>query len=526
VSFRPVADAVRRKGFPLLRLGAVLACLGATAQAEPLPRPEQIVLPEEKEALADLNAALLARKPTGPDVTLRQFDALLAKTQGPTKLRGLVQFFRAGLLESMGRDAASREAVDESIRLLPGYAGPLLFGARIYVYDDLPGEAADLLIRASNIDPALLAKLDEYEVANVMRRLEAQNDRRRIRLLSDRLLDIGWQGGSLQSRSRLARETMEARVKEGDLAGARRLVPKLISPGDSRALLIDRRYQPLWADVERWAGPRLEQQWSVFLRESRAKWQASKNPESAAAYAGALRSAGHYRTLVREILPLFKRPLDRREDYDLLFLTATLADALAREGRWMDIDQLYERATKTWPLGSDANALNVAANRARFLLYEGKAAEALILIDAVIADARRRGGEVNSDALSGMQQARACMLHELGRGEGAVLSEAFMSAARPRELAMTLLCLDRLDAARDVLLASVTNETVREDLFGFMQEHEPVPMQSDYGRRMHERLAKLRADPGLRAAIAPHARILPYSLQAGAPLEAAPTSTE
>lgn len=514
--FRPLTACPRL--LPLC-LASILACIGSVAAAELLPRPEAIVLPEEKPALDEMNAALLERKPPSLEAALRQFDSLLVRTARPTKLRGLVQYFRAGLLEEMKRNSAAREAIDESIRLLPDYSGPLLLGSAIYAYDDLPGEAADLLIRASRLDPAIVAKIQEYEINNILSRLDGQRDRRRAGLLSARSLEIGWLGGSLDARSRLAFRAIDARMEAGDLSGAKSLVPKLLSPGHSRSLLVDRKYEPLWADIERWAGPQLQEQWLVYLRESRAKWQASKDHESALAYARALRSAGHHRTLIREMSPLFDRQIDRARDYDLVFMAALLADALAREGRWADITSLFNKAAAVWPLGSDANALNIAANRARFLLYEGKAAEGLAAMDAALADARDRGGEVNSDALAAMQQVRACLLHELGRAEGAVISQAFASAARPVELAALLLCLNKPEAARDVLLAAAADENAREEVIQYMQDSDAVPMQSDYGRRIHERHAALRADPQLRAAVGRHGRFLPFSIRAGAPPE-------
>ena len=53
-----------------------------------------------------------------------------------------------------------------------------------------------------------------------------------------------------------------------------------------------------------------------------------------------------------------------------------------------------------WPLGSQANALNVSANHSILLLNRGRANDALQMMDANLADARKWGPEVSAGALA------------------------------------------------------------------------------------------------------------------------------
>ena len=150
-----------------------------------------------------------------------------------------------------------------------------------------------------------------------------------------------------------------------------RFIPKLLLPSHSRLLLIQNKYQGLWPDIESWAGPKLEKQWLIYLAESREKWRATNDPAQAKAYADALSDAGHDDTLIREMLPLFSKRLDPEKDYDLMLVASqSLSAALAREGRWDDIEAVFKKASEAWPLGSEANALNIAAGRARYLFTD------------------------------------------------------------------------------------------------------------------------------------------------------------
>lgn len=489
-------------------------------RAEFLPSPENIALAHEQAALRDAFAGSFNNPGADGPEQLATLDAALARLDAPTKLRGFIQFLRAGALWEGKQATAARDAIEESIRLLPGYSGPLLGAVELYTYSDQPGRAADYLIRASRIDPDLASKIPDYEVMGLLGRLGFVNDQRRIRAVSERLVEIDWRGDTLSSRSSIVRSAIEARMADGDVAGAKALVGKLLSPVDARALLIQNRYSALWPDVERWAGARLEKLWPPYLAESRDNWRASKDPAGALAYARVLDAAGHDGTIIAEFLPVFADRIEADRDHDLLFLAPTLANALARQGRWADIETMYGQAARVWPLGKEANALNVAANRARHVFFGGDAAKGLQLIDAAIADAARWGDEVNGDALANMHHSRACMLHALGREDASILSRAAALTTRtPVTIATLYLCLDKPRAARDVLIRALEIESLRDGVLSYVQPSDGVPMRSEYGRTMLARHRALRSDPELLKAVAPHGRVLPFGLNAGAPAE-------
>jgi hypothetical protein len=488
-------------------------------RAERLPDPQRIATPSEGAALAEI-VALMSERRTARE-GLRRLDAILPRLAEPTPLRGFVQYLRGSALRQQERGQEAREAFEESIRLLPGFSGPLLAAAGLEAYDDRPGQAVDYLLRASEIDPDIVRQIPDYELNNIVTRLGAREDAARRRQLAERLFAIGWLGESLALRSSLARDLIEAKVESGDLEAARRLLPRLLNPADVRELLVENQYQSLWPDLDRWSGPRQARLWPPYLRELRAKWQASQDRQYALPYARALSEAGHYRTLVRDMLPLFSTSLDANRDYDLQWVAMPLAEALARLGRWNDIETMYAQALRAWPLGRDANALNIIANRGRLRLYAGDAEGALRDLDASIADAESRAAEVSANPLAAMHLARACALHQLGRDADAAASVRIVlqRTQEPTYAADLHLCFDRPAAARSALIAALRHEELRDDVIEYLQPEDEPPMQSDYGRTLAARRRALQSDPALLREVGKYGRVLPYALSAGAPAE-------
>ena len=505
----------RLRGSARWAIAALLIAMPCAAGAELLPNPQQVATPEERPVLRELVELVLDHR-RGQPPSLARLDPILAQLRRPTRLRGLVQYFRAVALDDAGRRTEAQDALDESIRLLPGHSAPLFAAAEFAAYSDRGADAVAYLLRASRIDPDLVRQVPDYEVRNLLSRVSPQTDGPVRRALVERLFEIGWRGQSLGLRSSLAREVITARVGEGNVAQAAGLVPHLVDPRDAYILLTQNRAQPLWEQIEEWAGPRQERLWPTYLREMRAQWTASRDQQLARDYIQALEQTHRYQQMIDDFLPLFSNP-DRERDYDLQWIAVHLSNALARLDRWDEAEEIFTRSLRVWPAGSDANALNLLANRARLRYYRGDSAGAVADLRTAIADARRRRGEVSRNALIPMHFFLACALRELGRDAEAVPSIAnVVGGGNSRMAAQLHLCFGRHDAARDVLLDALADEDQRAQVIEFLQIENEPPMPSHIGRTIHERRQALREDERLIAALAPHGRVLPYRLGAGA----------
>lgn len=501
-----------------LRLAIALAlALPGAAAAVPLPTPEQMATPEERRAMVRLFEMITGARGANRDL-LPELDGLLAEARTPSGYRGVLQGMRAEILIERRRWDEARKAVEESIRLLPGYSTPLYLGAFFENYSDRPAVATDYFLRAAAIDPQVARDFDDWHIGSLVGRLRGERDNRRLSLLAGRLFEIGWRGNDLRLRSSLARHLIRDLIARGDLARARALVPQLILPADARALLVENRYRALWRDIEDWTGPQQRRQWQLYLAETRGRWEASHDPSQAREHSQALIAAGHDDALIAALLPRLTGRLERVRDYDLIWTVSALASALGHRGRWADVERVYANALATWPLGSDANALNLAANRPQYLLWNGEAARALVAIDAAIADVPRWGGQASGVALANMHAIRACILHVLGRRDEALAVLAMSTATAPIEaLAGAFLCLERPDSLRTILLAALAAEPSRAEVLDYLQPNGRAPLQSPLGLALHARQQAMRSDPALLAAVRAHGRILPYATNAGAP---------
>lgn len=489
---------------------ALLVSSAQVAAAEPLPNARAVATPDERALLEDIET--LAARRGSPTSTLAALDALLPRLDRPTPLRGLVQFYRAILLQG----APARDAIEESIRLLPAYSAPLFLGARIEAYSDRPDPAVALLIRASHIDPQFVSRISDYELNNLLLRLPGSTDRQLRRRLIERLFEIGWRGESLVMRSVLASEMLEFRIDDGDIAAARALIPRITSPLHARGLLMQNKFAPIWADVERWAGPRQDLLWPLYLAEAQAQWTSTRRLDFARTYVTTLAIANRYQQIVNDFLPVFDQ-LDAQEDYDSLWLASPVAEALAHLGRWDEADSLFTRAMAVWPVGTDANALNLLANRGRFRYVRGDLRGAVTDLRQSIADGSSRGGEVATQALYPMHYFLACALHRLGRDREAGPSIDYVIRHGSAQIIAHLwLCLDRKDNARRVIRTGLEDSEQRRDAINFLQIEDAPPFPSAIGRELAERHESMRTDPVLLAALAEHGRILPYRAGDGA----------
>ncbi|HWJ39005.1 MAG TPA: hypothetical protein VNR86_09640 [Sphingomicrobium sp.] len=499
--------------------GILIASLAATspARASYLPAPSELITPGEQALLGDAVRAVMSGNEEGSAAQIALLDSILAKDVEPTKFRGYNQMIRSNLLLDADRNIEAMAAADEAVRLLPGYSGPLLTAMQAYAYSDKAGQAADFLLRASDVDPdAVKEHVDDYDMFNLINRLRAAKDEHRLQIVSDRILAIGWRGQKFDSRSDLATQAIKLHLGKGDVAGARALVPELIEPEQTYDMLASNRYREIWPDLEKWAGPKLARQWELYLTESRSRWSASHAPEAADAYLNALLTAGRYSDVASDILPAFSN-LGNARDYDLLFRVSGVARALVGLGRWNDVRTLYAAAERTWPLGKDVNALNVTGNEARYALSMGEPKRALDLIDRTIAEAQRTPQSINSDAIIGMHLARTCILHELGRGSEAGSSMAIASGTGDTESAVKLrLCIGDMNAARDVLIRALADDSHRDGAIALLQPDGAPLSKSPFELRLRNQWDRLRSDPKVLAELSKYGRILPFTVNEAA----------
>lgn len=506
-----------------LMLAAGIA-MPTAAAAEPLPPLDKIMTAEEKQLFTDAVVTQLESYGVGQVRKISVLNDMLARDPEPTQFRGYLQLLRAEMLLDASKNAEAIQAVDESVRLLPSYSAPLLEAFSVYTYSRRPGDGADFLLRASQIDPEAVKSVGDYDLNNLLYGLNANREAKRLEAVATKLLEIGWTGKQIDGRSKLAAYAIEGRVKEGDVAGARALIPELLLPSATYNLLADNRFRALWPALETWAGKRLERQWPIYLDEARARYVASGNTEHVIAYLSALDTAGLDDLIISDALPLFQRKIDPNSDQDLIVVTFTLGDALSRAGRWDDLRSMFAKAEEAWPLDLGPDTLNLFANHARFLLSADRPEESVTLMDQAIDRAKKWGVAVNSDAIASMYLYRACALHRLGRDADAGPSiTAAMTLTDVDHLVTLNLCLGSEAGARNVLIKALQSENLRSAVIALLQLPSHPPCKSTFCTDMKQLRTKLRSDPAVLSELGKHGRILPFRVNETARFGTKPT---
>lgn len=506
-----------RIGTFILVAALTVATTSAAAQSGWLPRPDQVADANEQPLVGPVFGSLVINMPSNPPAALAEVDKALAKATNPTPFRGLLLFARSGILSEMDRDAEALTAIDQSITLLPRYAGPLVAGSKRYAYTDRPDRAADYVQRAIMVDALTVRVFDDQQISSIMLRLKESSDNRRARRLAVTLVENDWQEGDASTMSMIARMAAEQYLSDNKVDAARAIIPRVLDPDDTYAMLAQKSYQPLWSTIEQWAGPRLSNQWPVYLINMRDRWKSSARFDDGLDYANALLAANADAALVEEFLPALNRPLDAKKDYDVVYLAPKIAGALTRLGRSNEALALYEKLQIVWPLNSNASALNIGLNRAYLLQSLGRYDESLRAFDIALKAAKAFGSEVNSNAWRRSHASRACSLFQMGRASEAMTIALSINQLPAPNLADLYFCMDQPGKARELYLRDLKMDDLRS---GVIMALQPTAIKWPAGSPMEKLQSQKRAlayDPTLLEAVEPYGRIMPYALEDSAP---------
>ncbi len=300
------------------------------------------------------------------------------------------------------------------------------------------------------------------------------------------------------------------------------------------ALLADRHYQFLWDELAPWAGPDL----GLVRERLRLQAEAISNQTMSAPPISSAESATSPRVsdfirLTAIYLQIGEAPLAEKvmETYlaaigpkgrstqqtsDWVLAKARLATVLQVSDK---VDQSYRHyADIQAQAGRSDYALNGLVNHAAVLAENGRHAEALELIDAAWEKYRRQAGD---EGLAGSERQfawiRACALDGLGRAaeadaayqpvrnSGAVADRDFIVERKESIEWRAHWCRRREAELKAFLLAELAGDRPTMAVLALQPAYQSELLNADL-------LAKMRADPDIRAAAAKRMRVLPPAM--------------
>lgn len=289
-------------------------------------------------------------------------------------------------------------------------------------------------------------------------------------------------------------------------------VPELLglirSPVTFIGLLLERRYQNIWPEVEAYVGPNLKS-----VSDSYVDWTTSRlnnndaDRDRFSSAAHALHFAGRYEaaiSLTEKIVPADGSPLALEEgDAWALNIRAYAYDAL---GRKQDADKVFDQLA-TIDRDKEGWVVNFVINRASRLIGQQRWEEGL---DA--ATLARSVAEKHGSTYAKMIIARdfACLRNAMGQVDLAAPEIAFLKEHVSDSYTLAaegLLCIGNRDEAAKLLIEGIRKPESRDIL---LEELQPAAFDLFYtpsGNPKPRDLLSENAD--LRSAFDEHARVIP-----------------
>jgi hypothetical protein len=390
----------------------------------------------------------------------------------------------------------------------PTSAASAILVAEAALANDEPQRSADTLIDAAPRAGSLIQLVSPTAVSKLTDQLDAFADRKRTAGLAKALIYARWARGSASLRSYLALAAIRDELAAGRIERARAILTLIKSPATLHEILIDGRLSALRGDVERIGGPRLETAWRDYLVSARDEWLNRGDALSAVSYVEALKQANDYDALASAFLMRFMKGYNCPSDLVARSIGSDLADSLARTGRWTRAEDVMRRSGGISP-----------PIYAAMLLERGDFAQAETLLGRSLKAASVPKTKSDEKALAWLQGADACAAFRGKRGTVSARLDPGLLEVSARMF--VLLCLNRMNEARDALIAALANEDERADALRWVQPFKDPASPSKFREEMNEKVRALQHEQVVIDTVARYGTILDWPLTSAVPEELA-----
>ena len=442
--------------YRIVAAGIGLVALSAPLYAQ-LAEPAPLVA--EQPALTVLNQ--LGAAPNDA-ARLILFDRALALLPQPTPLRGHVLCGRAAVLGQLHRDDEARLGFDQCRQLLPDEPNVLLPIAFDESHRQRPVEAAQLIIRAAKLKASALDQIDADSMATVLRQLAYAGKGDLADTMIDALVGAGYPRDNPGVFSHYTQTAILYRLRTGDAATATQLLPSVLSPHAGVAMLVDRRYAPIWPAIGQWAGNDLSVQRGALLAAARATFETSETPETRLAYAQALVDTGHR----GEAITLIEQWLQTDAANTDMWVRSM---AVLKQGRWLaEEGERAEgirrmRAAVDAPAQPESGIENIVPNLVMQLLLAQDFGGAIAMLDRHPPSADTLESPVAAGYFVAL---RACALQGLGKHDQAAAQLARLRSVYPTAKTAgdyAVACVAPIDEQAARWIATVRDPDTRND---------------------------------------------------------------
>ena len=436
---------------------ATIPAYQSSPARSPMLPPEP--LPQERAALPHIGRAMA----TAGKELIENFDLALGQLPQPTPFRGMVLCMQSEALAAEQEEARAAAAIDECYRLLPDNPGAQMLRAMLYIEHRDFVRAAPLIAAAIRAAPEVGNMFPLERVGIVLTGLDyARRDDIREQFVRA-LVDGGFGKDDPAFYSGLARQAVLDHVRKRDIAGAVALLPGITDPEDGLMMLIDRRFDPIWPQLEEWAHNDLVVQRDALVSQSRARANVEDTPEARLALTAILERTGHRDEAKRLLSETVADPASWDDYRFAAGMSAVRLSRLMREDGAIGDAAIQPMLTVmgNMPITLETGGLHtVPPNLARSYLLQGRHDQALAVADRYTP----KVDEIyQNEDIGFMVAARVCALHGKGDATAERLRGDLMTryAANIKANQMAAQCVGDVQAQALRLRRSIEEERDR-----------------------------------------------------------------
>lgn len=467
-----------------------------------------------KADLEKVNALLGKNDQASQLQALTLLTGMADRVPHPSPAAGLIDGLKAAVLADLGRSQAALAAFRASTAQFDG--NPAFFRFWIaYELDLGTGETvAAAMTRTGKVQPAVLAAIDKRWVEVAMQKAQALPPEQRQAAREDICIALSGSGWQQTPRTPAGNGILGcaiiAHARRGALAEARAGLAMNPDTDTLVNLAIDKRYQPLWPDIDRFAadGFRASLQQTADRATAAAK-QSPRDYSIVTQQMASLRALGSFDKALAagKTLAGDKAGVEVAES-DGFWLVNEYALNLHALGR---TDEAIAAMDGVLALGEDRypELTSLAINRAEILLGAGRFQQAL---DSLAAIESKRMGNLSPYGKMWVWADQVCALHGLGRDAEARQLAPKLAKSDDNWNAATAAaaCLNDDKAIADMLIKRLNDANARGgalDLFIVFQRSEG---RTPFETERLQVVAKARQQPAVQAEFAKYGRSVRY----------------
>jgi hypothetical protein len=493
-----------KPAFLLAPLAALLIAAAPTSTAEP---------PGRESRLAQAAALVDAGKPAD---ALALLDGLMAESDLPAD-RGQVEGLRSFALARLGKFPEARAAIEFSVDAAMNPS--LLLLRQLFVLRALTGDvpaAGQTLQLIATSNPAWLNDVPSELISDVLRALGregASNEEQRFDLAYT-LVTAGYAPAeqTVGDGDEMKLAVIAGLARRGRLDDAAPIIAALRNPVSLVRLGVDRRYQPLWPDMEKRLGPGADIADAAFIAAAEARL--AKAPGSLVALSGvaeALNIASREPEALARIAKVGDTPealaaLSTREKWIINLKARLMAD-----GGEVDKALAVLDSVAALPVETNPNAMAFRIIAADLAAETGRHADALRRVEAA------QSPDLNDWGRQALTAIKACALARSGKTAEAAQAAAALPTGWTRDgnnraVQAAMSCLKRDDAAAAILIKRLDDEDTRDDALFDLQPFLLADRPNAPDRMTKADLRALKARPDVKAAFTKWGRDLPAAV--------------